>query len=181
MPRSEEVLRVSEAPERAAPLLHFGGAGSPYERALQCFAAHFPAGTLRSVRADPTLDEKRLLHMIRKGEAAGGIVTTGTLGEITSGFFVGDLPYLWTSPGHAARFWKSGTGRRLIASAEPAGIRVLAVYDAGTRHIFNRLRPTRRPAELGWASAAHDVQSLPSALVSFSGRADPRNGIGLDP
>ncbi len=103
---------------------------------------------MQAARAPTGATEDKLLRAIIDGRQFGALLTTGAVAEICPRFHVGDLPYLFTSPDHARRFWKSAAAEKLKDQAKKAGIILLAFYDAGTRHFFNRVRPIKSPNDL---------------------------------
>jgi TRAP-type C4-dicarboxylate transport system substrate-binding protein len=129
-------------------LLHFGEPHSPYDQALRHFCSSLVTDAFTVARAPIAATESGLLKEIVAGRLFGALVTTGAAGALVPGFYVADLPYVFDSPEHAQRFWQTSASANLVALAAQAGLVVLAFYDAGTRHVFNRVRPAATPADL---------------------------------
>lgn len=129
-------------------LLHFGEPHSPYDLALQQFCTLAAGNDLTVARAPATASESALLGEVAAGRLFGALVTTGAIAALIPQFYVADLPYLFDSPAHAWRFWKSQAGVELAGLAAGAGFVILAFYDAGTRHFFNSVRPAAVPADI---------------------------------
>jgi TRAP-type C4-dicarboxylate transport system substrate-binding protein len=129
-------------------LLHFGEATSPYAQALQCFCAVQEDFGVSSGRAKAGMSESSLLQDIRDGRQFGALVTTGAIAAIAPGFYIADLPYVFETPEHVRRFWHHSEAKELVSALERTGLVILAFYDAGTRHFFNRLRPVATPDEM---------------------------------
>jgi TRAP-type C4-dicarboxylate transport system substrate-binding protein len=139
-------------------LLHFGETGSPYDRALQEFCAAHGDEELHSGRASARSSESVLLDDIARGRQFGGLVTTGAIAALLPAFHIADLPYVFASPEHARRFWSCPAARDLVKQADGKGLLVLAFYDAGTRHFFNRAHAVSRPEDL----AGLKIRTMPN-------------------
>jgi TRAP-type transport system periplasmic protein len=181
--------------------IRFGGyqsAASVHSRAITVFARSLEGRLGGEVAIEITL------NVADRGRKAADLLTLVERGEIdicyfSSSYLAGrvpeleilDIPFEIASREQAHAAWDGALGERLKAAiAGATGYRALAFWDNGIRHISNRARPIRSPADcrglrirtqhnalheealraLGFEPVAIDPSELPGAVRD--GRVD---------
>lgn len=147
----------------------YQGPGSVHTRAAHVFAAELA----RLSDGDLTVDVEEnvtargpatsdLPPMVKKGELSFCYLWTTLLDVYEPNFAMLDLPYLVSGRDAGYDLIDGPLGSRLAASLEHAsGLRVMAYWDNGVRHITNAKRPLRVPADckgLRTRTTASDIQ-----------------------
>jgi len=93
-------------------------------------------------------DERQVVEGLQLGTVHLTITSTGPLGGFVPEMNVVDLPFLFRSPEHAYQVLDAEIGRALLAKFEAVGIKGLAFWENGFRHITTAKRPVRAPGDL---------------------------------
>jgi tripartite ATP-independent transporter DctP family solute receptor len=93
-------------------------------------------------------DERQVVEGLQLGTIQLTVTSTGPLGGFVSEMNVVDLPFLFRSPEHAYRVLDGVIGRGLLDRFEKVGIKGLAFWENGFRHITTAKRSIREPSDL---------------------------------
>lgn len=174
----------------------YQGALSVHTRALRELAAGLKAGGYATeVRADATAGGGTARSLFDAAEAGTGpqlcYLASGYLTARVPALDLLDLPFRVADRGRALAALDGAVGEALAGEvARRTGFRVLAFWDNGFRHLSNRARPIRTPADgaglvvrtldsriyqdalraMGFTPVVTDVRDLREALAS--GRVD---------
>ena len=99
----------------------------------------FPSGQLGK--------DVAVLEGLRLGTHDATLVAT-TISTVEPKFSFLDLPYLFTSREDVEKISKGSIGKKLIAGVEEKGIKELAMWNSGWRHVTNNIRPINTPDDL---------------------------------
>jgi len=104
---------------------------------------------------------KDILWLVESGLLSAGYQSTSYLtGRVPELGFI-DLPFLFENNGHARANMDGALGDHMTAKIEAqCNYRILGYFENGFRHISNRLRGVRSPADL----AGMTIRVLPSAV-----------------
>lgn len=100
----------------------------------------FPAAQLGS--------ERDLVEGLQLGTVDLVVTSTGPLGGFVPQMFVVDLPFLFRDREHAYKVLDGPIGKGLLDSFSAKGIKGLAFWENGFRHITNNVRPIEKPEDL---------------------------------
>lgn len=90
-----------------------------------------------------------ILSLVEEGELTLGYQSSSYLSERVPELGIVDLPFLFTDNVVARAAMDGELGRHLTAAIEAqTDYRILGYFENGLRHISNRLRPVRSPADL---------------------------------
>ena len=139
--------------------IRFGGYSPPetsHSRAVVRFAeaiARRTGGAVQTDKAWNVMDfgygANELLWLVKSGVLTMCYFSTAYLAERVPELAVVDLPFLFEDLGHAHAALDGELGAFLTGCTERRlGYRVLGYWDNGFRHLSNRLRPVRTPADL---------------------------------
>jgi tripartite ATP-independent transporter DctP family solute receptor len=119
-------------------------------------------------------DERDMTEGIRMGTIDMIVTANGMVTNFVPEAVVFDLPYLFEDQDHALRAMLSPTGQRVVKIIEPKIGKILGYYGAGTRSIFNRVRPINTPEDLkGLKIRVLQNKIYISTLNSLGGLATP--------
>ncbi len=93
-------------------------------------------------------DERQVVEGLQLGTIQLTVTSTGPLGGFVPAMNVVDLPFLFRSPEHAYAVLDGDIGRSLLDRFERVGIKGLAFWENGFRHITTAKRPVREPSDL---------------------------------
>jgi tripartite ATP-independent transporter DctP family solute receptor len=93
-------------------------------------------------------DERQVVEGLQLGTLQLTVTSTGPLGGFVPEMNVLDLPFLFRDANHAYRVLDGEIGQNLLAKFEAVGIKGLAFWENGFRHITTAKRPVERPADL---------------------------------
>ncbi|HSB69125.1 MAG TPA: TRAP transporter substrate-binding protein [Candidatus Methylomirabilis sp.] len=93
-------------------------------------------------------DERQVVEGLQLGTIHLTVSSTGPLGGFVPEMNVVDLPFLFRDPEHAYKVLDGEIGRDLLARFERVGIKGLAFWENGFRHITSAKRPIREPGDL---------------------------------
>ncbi len=93
-------------------------------------------------------NERDLVEGLQLGTVDLVVTSTGPLGGFVPKMFVVDLPFLFRDKEHAYKVLDGPIGKGLLDSFSPKGIKGLAFWENGFRHITNNVRPVEKPADL---------------------------------
>jgi tripartite ATP-independent transporter DctP family solute receptor len=144
------------APSFAAPLElkfgHVGGPGSLFEVSAEEFAkrANAKLGDKAKVivfGSSQLGGDKELLQKLKLGTIDFALPST-VMSTESDLFGVFEMPYLVKDREHMKRIEKEIFWSQLAPTVEAKGLKVLAVWENGYRHITNSKRPIRTPEDL---------------------------------
>ncbi len=124
----------------------------PVHRAMAHFADLVSARSGGEVEvtlfADGVLgEEPTLLEQVRTGTLDMTKASASVLSGVSPLYGLFDIPFLFRDKEHWRRMVSSGTGERVLAPRDAAGLAGLCFYDAGARSFYGRL-PILHPNDL---------------------------------
>ncbi len=93
-------------------------------------------------------DERQVVEGLQLGTIHLTVTSTGPLGGFVPEMNVVDLPFLFRDAEHAYKVLDGQIGRSLLNKFEAVGIKGLAVWENGFRHITTARKPIREPKDL---------------------------------
>ncbi|HTU02944.1 MAG TPA: TRAP transporter substrate-binding protein [Candidatus Sulfotelmatobacter sp.] len=93
-------------------------------------------------------DERQVVEGLQLGTVDLAVSSTGPLGGFVPDINVLDLPFLFRDGAHAYRVLDGDVGRSLLDKFQAVGIKGLAFWENGFRHITTTKTPIRRPEDL---------------------------------
>lgn len=93
-------------------------------------------------------NERDMVEGLQLGTVDLVVSSTGPLGGFVPKMFVVDLPFLFRDKQHAYKVLDGPVGKELLDAFIPKGIRGLAFWENGFRHITGNTRPIRKPEDL---------------------------------
>jgi TRAP-type C4-dicarboxylate transport system substrate-binding protein len=170
----------------------YQGEASVHTRGLRALAAALAAAPDLTVELTPNVTAQGrkaadLLELVESGALELCYFASSYLGDRVPALRALDLPFAVRERDQAYRRLDGALGARLTeAIARATGYRLLACWDNGFRHITNRVRPIRSPADcrglrirtldsalhqeifraLGFEPVAIDVKDLPEAVAA---------------
>jgi TRAP-type C4-dicarboxylate transport system substrate-binding protein len=99
---------------------------------------------------DEGLNPSTIPGLAAEGKLTLGYLSTSSLADEVKEVGVTDLPFLFASEEEARAAMDGALGQFLTQRMEAAhpGFRVLGYFENGFRHVSNRLRPVREPADM---------------------------------
>src|SRR5574341_2242988 len=93
-------------------------------------------------------DERQVVEGLQLGTIHLTVTSTGPLGGFVPEMNVVDLPFLFRDADHAYRVLDGEIGRSLLAKFEAVGIKGLAYWENGFRHITTAKKPVQQPGDM---------------------------------
>src|SRR5574341_36889 len=93
-------------------------------------------------------DERQVVEGLQLGTIHLTVTSTGPLGGFVPEMNVVDLPFLFRDAGHAYKVLDGEVGRDLLGKFDAVGIKGLAFWENGFRHITTTKKPVREPADM---------------------------------
>jgi TRAP-type transport system periplasmic protein len=93
-------------------------------------------------------DERQVVEGLQLGTVHLAVSSTGPLGGFVPDMNVLDLPFLFRDAAHAYKVLDGEIGRGLLARFEAVGIKGLAFWENGFRHITTGKKAVERPGDL---------------------------------
>jgi tripartite ATP-independent transporter DctP family solute receptor len=93
-------------------------------------------------------DERQVVEGLQLGTVHLAVSSTGPLGGFVPDMNVLDLPFLFRDAQHAYKVLDGEIGRGLLDKFEGVGIKGLAFWENGFRHVTTASKPVARPADL---------------------------------
>ncbi|MGE5577055.1 MAG: TRAP transporter substrate-binding protein [Syntrophothermus sp.] len=93
-------------------------------------------------------NERDMIEGLQIGTIDLVVSSTGPVGNFAPKMMVVDLPFLFRDRDHAYKVLDGEIGKTLLKQLEPKGIRGLAFWENGFRHLTNSKRPINGPADL---------------------------------
>jgi TRAP-type transport system periplasmic protein len=93
-------------------------------------------------------NERDLVEGLQLGTVDFAVVSTGPVGGFVPKIFVVDLPFLFRDKEHAYKVLDGPIGKSLLDAFSDKGIKGLAFWENGFRHITNGVRPIEKPEDL---------------------------------
>lgn len=131
---------------------HVGEPGSIFQKSADEFARRANAklgGKLKVVvyGSSQLGGDKELIQKVKLGTVDMAVPSTVMTSEVDQ-FGLFDLPYIVKDRAHMARIEKEVFWPHMAPLAEKKGVKVLAVWENGSRHITNNKHPIKVPADL---------------------------------
>ncbi len=131
---------------------HVGGPGSLFELSAQEFAKRANEklegkATVVVYGSSQLGGDKELLQKLKLGTVDFALPSTVMSSE-SDLFGVFEMPYLVKDRDHMKRIEKEVFWSKLAPAAEAKGLRILAVWENGYRHITNNKQPIKTPQDL---------------------------------
>jgi len=92
-------------------------------------------------------EEREMVEGLQFGTVDIAVVSTGVLGGFVGEITVLDLPFLFKDSAHAYRVFDGPIGQKLLAKFDKIGIKGLAIWENGWRHLTTK-NPVKTPADL---------------------------------
>lgn len=131
---------------------HLNPVRSPYQEGAKVFKRVLEKSTKKqiTVRIHPSLDlsGSELIQAVREGKLDIGITASGPIGEIVPETNAFDFPYLFRNRQHAYRVLDGKVGNFVNRKIERVGLKNLAWWENGFRHITTTNQPIRKPSDL---------------------------------
>lgn len=93
-------------------------------------------------------DERQVVEGLQLGTIHLTVTSTGPLGGFVPEMNVVDLPFLFRDGDHAYKVLDGEIGRGLLNRFDAVGIKGLAFWENGFRHITTSKKPVREPADM---------------------------------
>lgn len=93
-------------------------------------------------------DERQVVEGLQLGTVQLTVTSTGPLGGFVPEMNVLDLPFLFRDAAHAHKVLDGDVGRGLLDKFEAVGIKGLAFWENGFRHVTTSKKPVERPTDL---------------------------------
>jgi tripartite ATP-independent transporter DctP family solute receptor len=93
-------------------------------------------------------DERQVVEGLQLGTVHLTVTSTGPLGGFVPEMNVLDLPFLFRDASHAYKVLDGEIGRSLLDKFEAVGIKGLAFWENGFRHVTTGKTPVERPGDL---------------------------------
>jgi tripartite ATP-independent transporter DctP family solute receptor len=93
-------------------------------------------------------NERDMIEGLQLGTIDLVVTSTGPVGGFVPKMFVVDLPFLFRDRQHAYRVLDGPIGQQLLGALSAKGIKGLAFWENGFRHITNNVRPIEKPEDL---------------------------------
>lgn len=93
-------------------------------------------------------DERQVVEGLQLGTIHLTVTSTGPLGGFVPEMNVVDLPFLFRDAEHAYKVLDGEIGRGLLNRFDAVGIKGLAFWENGFRHITTAKKPVRAPADM---------------------------------
>ncbi len=161
---------------------HIDPKGSIYWVATEEFAKRVNAklaerAVVKVYRAGELGTEQDMLGQLDRGETSMALVGQ-VMPSMAPEFGVFELPYIVLSRSHIRDVRETLLRTYLQPAAKAKGLRILALWETGFRHVTNNVRPIQTPADLKGLRIRADVGSNDNRVFQMFG-ADPRP-VNLD-
>ena len=93
-------------------------------------------------------NERDMVEGLQLGTIDLVVTSTGPVGGFVPNMFVVDLPFLFRDREHAYKVLDGPIGNGLLEALSSKGIKGLAFWENGFRHITNAVRPIEKPEDL---------------------------------
>ncbi len=93
-------------------------------------------------------DERQVVEGLQLGTIHLTVTSTGPLGGFVPEINVVDLPFLFRDADHAYKVLDGEIGRSLLNKFEAVGIKGLAYWENGFRHVTTSKKPVREPGDM---------------------------------
>jgi TRAP-type transport system periplasmic protein len=93
-------------------------------------------------------NERDMIEGLQLGTIDFVVTSTGPVGGFVPAMFVVDLPFLFRDREHAYKVLDGPAGKGLLDALSGKGIKGLAFWENGFRHITNNVRPIEKPEDL---------------------------------
>ncbi|HZQ62934.1 MAG TPA: TRAP transporter substrate-binding protein [Casimicrobiaceae bacterium] len=146
------LIAPTHAQQLEVKLGHVGEPGSIFQKASDEFArrANAKLGNKAKVivyGSSQLGGDKEMVQKLKLGTLDMAVPSTVMSSEVDL-FGIFDMPYIVKDRAHMAKIEKEIFWPKLEPEAEKKGLKVLAVWENGIRHITNNKRPIKVPADL---------------------------------
>lgn len=93
-------------------------------------------------------DERQVVEGLQLGTIQLTVTSTGPLGGFVPEMNVVDLPFLFRDADHAYKVLDGEIGRSLLDKFDAVGIKGLAYWENGFRHVTTARKPVREPGDM---------------------------------
>lgn len=132
---------------------HIAGPDEPYSIGFNQYAEAVEEATDGRVQFEIFANgelggEADVTEQVQMGSVDMSLVTTGVLGDFYDDLSVLDLPFLFRDVDHAYTVLDSDFGQELLDGMSELGIKSIAFWENGVRHISNNIRPVYKPEDM---------------------------------
>jgi tripartite ATP-independent transporter DctP family solute receptor len=147
------LVMAGRAEARTLILGHGAAPGNPRTLACDVFTKLVFDGTggrisIQAQGSEQLGSDVEMLQAVQIGALDITVNSQGPLATIVPEAAIFGLPFLFSMPQEAWRILDGPIGDRLAALTEKQGLKVLAWWDNGVRHITNNARPIKEPVDL---------------------------------
>lgn len=102
------------------------------------------------VFTDSTLakGEREMIEGLQQGTIEIYVGSTGPIGNFSPSMLIVDVPYLFRDNAHVDQVLDGPIGQKLLEDVSKAGLKGLAFWENGFRHLTNNKSPARTPDEV---------------------------------
>ena len=115
--------------------------------------------------------ERQCLELLQIGSLDMTKVSSSVMESFSPLYKVFGLPYVFASDAHRFAVLEGEIGRRILRSSEPAWLRGITYYDAGSRSFYTVDRPIRTPEDLAGLKIRTQESPVAIAMVNQLGGA----------
>ena len=118
--------------------------------------------------------ERQCLELLQVGSLDMTKVSSSVMESFSPLYKVFGLPYVFASDAHRFAVLEGEIGRRILRSSEPAWLRGITYYDAGSRSFYTADQPIRTPEDLAGLKIRTQESPVAIAMVNqLGGSATP--------
>lgn len=115
--------------------------------------------------------ERQCLELLQIGSLDMTKVSSSVMESFSPLYKVFGLPYVFESEAHRFAVLEGPIGRRILRSSEPAWLRGMTYYDAGSRSFYTKEQPIRTPEDLAGLKIRTQESPVAIAMVNQLGGA----------
>jgi len=115
--------------------------------------------------------ERQCLELLQIGSLDLTKVSSSVMESFSPLYKVFGLPYVFENDAHRFAVLEGEIGRRILRSSEPAWLRGITYYDAGSRSFYTTDRPIRTPEDLQGLKIRTQESPVAIAMVNQLGGA----------
>ena len=91
--------------------------------------------------------EREMLEALQQGTIDVAVVSTGPAGNFSPSMLIVDVPFLFRDFAHVDKVLDGPIGQQLLADMDKSGLKGLAFWENGFRHLTNSKGPIKAPAD----------------------------------
>lgn len=115
--------------------------------------------------------EREMTEQIQLGTLDMGLITSGPVGNFVPELSVLEMPFIFRDLDHVYKTLDGEIGQELLSKLEDSGIKGLALWENGMRHLSNNKRPIQTP---------EDVKGLKMRTIENDIFVDTFKALGAD-